>query len=136
MPHLPLILLVDDDPDFLHVYQCILEPKGYRVACASDPKEAWRSLEQETPDLIISDLMMDDLDAGFSLAREIKRDARFKHLPIIIATAITSQTGLSFRPKTPEDLAAMFADAFFDKPVPATSLLAKVAELLAEKHAP
>ena len=129
-----LILLVDDDPDFLHVYQCILEPKGYRVACASDPKEAWRKLEHDKPDLVISDLMMDDLDAGFSLAREIKRDPRFKHLPIIIATAITSQTGLSFRPKTPEDLTAMFADAYFDKPVPAALLLAKVAELLAAKN--
>ena len=129
-----LILLVDDDPDFLHVYECILEPQGYRVACASDPKEAWRKLEHDKPDLVISDLMMDDLDAGFSLAREIKRDPRFKHLPIIIATAITSQTGLSFKPKTPEDLAAMFADAYFDKPVPTASLLAKVAELLAARN--
>lgn len=130
MPKPPLILLVDDDPDFLHVYQCILEPKGYRVACACDPKEAWAKLQQEPPDLVISDLMMDDLDAGFSLARQIRRDARFKNVPIIIATAITSQTGLSFRPKTPADLAAMSADAFFDKPVPAAELLKKVEELL------
>lgn len=135
MANAPLILLVDDDPDFLQVYQAILEPKGYRVATACDAKEAWKQLEAEKPDLVITDLMMDNLDSGFSLASKIKGDNRFKDLPIIIATAITSQTGLSFKPKTPEELAAMSADAFFDKPVPAAQLLAKVAELLAPTKA-
>ncbi len=126
----PLILLIDDDLDFLEINRHILEPKGYRVVCCEDPKAAWERMQQETPDLIITDLMMANLDSGFSLSRQIKQDPRFANVPIIMATAVTSQAGLDFRPRTPEDLAAMAIDAYFDKPIPPQKLLDKVAELL------
>ena len=127
----PLVLLVDDDIDFLEINRHILEPKGYRIACASDPKQAWDRMIQEKPALVITDLMMNDLDSGFSFSRQIRQDPRFADVPIIIATAVTSQVGLDFRPRTPEDLAAMCVDAYFDKPIPPKALLEKVAELLA-----
>jgi CheY-like chemotaxis protein len=127
----PLILLVDDDVDFLEINRHILEPKGYRVACASDPRQALERMVQEKPALVVTDLMMDDLDSGFSFSRQIRQDPRFADVPIIIATAVTSQVGLDFRPRTAEDLAAMSVDAYFDKPIPPKSLLEKVAELLA-----
>jgi CheY-like chemotaxis protein len=127
----PLILLVDDDLDFLEINRQILEPKGYRVVCDTDPQAAWQRLQTEKPDLIITDLMMSNLDSGFSLARHVKQDLRLADVPIIMATAVTSQVGLDFRPRTPEDLAAMSIDAYFDKPIPPQKLLDKVAELLA-----
>jgi CheY-like chemotaxis protein len=129
----PLILLVDDDLDFLEINRQILEPKGYRVACETDPQAAWQRLKAEKPDLIITDLMMSDLDSGFSLSRHVKQDPHLVDVPIIMATAITSQIGLDFRPRTPEDLAAMCVDAYFDKPIPPQKLLDKVAELLARR---
>jgi len=129
----PLILLVDDDEDFLDINRHILEPNGYRVVCASSPQEGWQRIEQEKPALVITDLMMTSLDAGFSLSRQIKQDPRFADVPIIIATAVTSQVGLDFRPRTPEDLAAMSVDAYFDKPIPPKLLLEKTAELLARR---
>ena len=129
----PLILLVDDDLDFLEINRHILEPKGYRVVCNTDPQSAWKRLETEKPDLIITDLMMANLDSGFSLARQVKQDPRLANVPIIMATAITSQAGLDFRPRTPEDLAAMSIDAYFDKPIPPQKLLDKVAELLSRR---
>ncbi len=131
MPAAPLILLVDDDDDFLEINRHILEPRGYRVACTSDPKAAWAQMQQEKPALLITDLMMTNLDAGFSLSRQVKQDPRFADIPIIIATAVTSQIGLDFRPRTPAELAAMHVDAYFDKPIPPQQLLDKVAELLA-----
>ncbi len=127
----PLILLVDDDTDFLEINRHILEPNGYRVVCSSDPKDAWQRMSQEKPGLVITDLMMNNLDSGFSLSRQIRQDPRFADVPIIIATAVTSQVGLDFRPRTPEDLATMCVDAYFDKPIPPKALLAKVEELLA-----
>lgn len=129
----PLILLVDDDLDFLEINRHILEPKGYRVACEPDPQSAWRRLQTEKPDLIITDLMMANLDSGFSLARQVKEDPRLAEVPIIMATAITSQAGLDFRPRTAEDLAAMYINAYFDKPIPPQKLLDKVAELLGRR---
>jgi response regulator RpfG family c-di-GMP phosphodiesterase len=51
-------------------------------------------------------------------------------VPIIIATAVSSTMGLSFRPRTDSELMAMRVDAYFDKPVSPKALVAKVAELL------
>lgn len=127
----PLILLVDDDVDFLEINRHILEPRGYRVACASSPRQAWECIDRETPGLIITDLMMSELDAGFSFSSQVKQDPRCANVPVIIATAVTSQVGMDFRPRTDDDLAAMSVDAYFDKPIPPKALLEKVAELLA-----
>jgi CheY-like chemotaxis protein len=124
-----LILLVDDDPDFLEQNRGVLAACGYRVSCFSDPGEALAAAGRERPDLAISDLMMKALDSGFSLARELK--ARHPGLPVILVTAASSQRGFDFRPRGGEDLSAMKADAFFDKPVDPAALIAKVRELLA-----
>jgi len=124
-----LILLVDDDRDFLEQNRGVLTARGYRVAGFSDPGAALRAAEGEPPDLLVSDLMMKALDSGFTLARAIK--SRFPAVPVILVTAASSQRGFDFSPRGPEDLAAMNADAFFDKPVDPAALIAKVEELLA-----
>jgi len=130
----PLILLVDDDLDFIEINRHVLETRGYRVASASDPNEAFRKMADETPQVVVSDLMMQRLDSGFSLAQQIKQDPRFRDVSVIIVTAVSSQFALDFRPRTPEDLAAMHADAYFDKPVAPQPLVAKVEELLARRR--
>jgi CheY-like chemotaxis protein len=122
------ILLVDDDRDFLEMNRGVLEALGYRVRCASDPKAALVAAGAERPDLVVTDLMMDRLDAGFSLARAVKE--RHPGVPVILVTAVAVQRGFDFRPRGELDLAAMHADAYFDKPVEPGALSAKVAELL------
>lgn len=121
-----LILLVDDDPDFLEQNREVLAAAGYRVSCFSDPGQALQAGGR--PDLVISDLMMKALDSGFSLAREAK--ARYPGIPVILVTAASSQRGFDFHPRGPEDLRAMNADAFFDKPVDPLALIARVRQLL------
>ncbi len=125
-----LILIVDDDFDFLEINRLILEKAGYRVACAGDPQKALALMEQETPDLVITDLMMASVDAGFSLSGAIKSDERYAHIPVILSTSVSSALGLDFRPQSAEDLAAMQVDAYFDKPLQPQALVEKVRELL------
>ena len=72
--------------------------------------------------------MMDRLDAGFSLARTLKE--RFAGVPVILVTAASVQRGFDFRPRGAVDLAAMHADAYFDKPVDPAALMVRIAELL------
>jgi CheY-like chemotaxis protein len=127
----PLILLLDDDADFVEINRHILEAAGYRIASAYDPAEALAAMARERPDLVISDLMMTAFDAGFSFAARVKSDPQLAAIPIIIITAVTSQLGFDFRPHSPDDMAAMHVDAFFDKPVHPQALLEKVRELLA-----
>jgi two-component system OmpR family response regulator len=124
------ILLVDDDPDFLEMNRSVLASRGYAVVTRSDPRGALADMEALGPALVVTDLMMDALDSGFTLARALKTDPRFSRIPVIIVTAVASQKGFDFHPRTPADLAAMHADAFFDKPVDPAALVAKVEELL------
>ena len=125
-----LILIVDDDYDFLEINRFILEGAGYRVATATNPVEALRRVDVEVPDLVITDLMMTSIDAGFAFSAQLKGDARTAAVPIIISTSVSSQLGLNLRPESDEDLVKMRVDAYFDKPIPAAALLAKVEELL------
>jgi len=127
-----LILIVDDDYDFLEINRHILEKAGYRVVTASSPTQALARIEAETPDLVITDLMMTDVDSGFSLSRGLREDERTAAIPIIISTSVTSALGLDFRPRTGEDLEKMNVDAYFDKPLDPQALVGKVKELLGE----
>lgn len=127
----PLILVVDDDYDFLELNRLILERAGYRVVTASEPRTALERMSEEKPDLVLSDLMMTNLDSGFSLARNIKEDERFKDIPVIICTSVSTALGLDFEPHSDEERAQMRVDAYFHKPVDAARLVAKVEELLA-----
>ena len=124
------IVLVDDDADFLEMNRSVLESVGYAVSCFADPRAALAAMTREPPALLVTDLMMSALDAGFSLARAVKAAPGLSSIPVIIVTAAASRAGFNFHPRTPEDLAAMSADAFFDKPVPPDALLSKVEELL------
>jgi CheY-like chemotaxis protein len=126
-----LILIVDDDYDFLEMNRFILENAGYRVATATNPDEAARRIDDETPALVITDLMMTSVDAGFAFSARLREDPRTAGVPIIISTSVSSQLGLNFRPESDDDLAKMHVDAYFDKPIDGEALLAKVAELLA-----
>jgi len=125
-----LILIVDDDYDFLEINRFILEGAGYRVVTATNPAEAMQRVSEAVPSLVITDLMMTSIDAGFAFSARLKDDPRTAAVPIIISTSVSSQLGLNFHPESDEDLAKMRVDAYFDKPIDAQALLAKVRELL------
>ena len=131
-----LILIVDDDFDFLEINRMLLERAGYRVMTAAEPKTALLRMEDEKPDLVISDLMMTSLDSGFYFARTLKEDPRYTNIPVIIATSVSSALGLDFRPRTDEDREKMHVDAYFDKPLNVGRLLATITELLGARAAP
>jgi CheY-like chemotaxis protein len=126
----PFIVLVDDDADFLVTQQHVLASQGYRVQGFTDPREALETIGAQKPELVITDLMMKDLDSGFAFARLIKQDARLRDVAVIILTGISSRLGYDLRPQGGQDLAAMSADAFLEKPVAPATLLARVADVL------
>ncbi|MBY5923755.1 MULTISPECIES: two-component system response regulator GlrR [unclassified Halomonas] len=78
------VLLVDDDVSLLKLLGMRLESRGYRVTTAESGREALKRLEEGRPDLVLSDLRMDEMD-GMALFQEIQR--RMPGLPVIILTA-------------------------------------------------
>ncbi|HNV02261.1 MAG TPA: response regulator [Vicinamibacterales bacterium] len=125
------ILLVDDDEDFLFQHRIQLENAGFRVTTASTRAEAEALADQARPDLAILDLMMEQHDDGFILSHHLKR--KLPALPVILVTAVTSETGISFTPTTGAERAWVGADAFLSKPIRFEQLKREVDRLLEGK---
>ena len=82
---LPLMLIVDDNEDFREFISSMFI-ENYRILKAEDGKIAYQLILEKMPDLVISDVMMPNMD-GFELCRLMKQDIRISHIPIILLTA-------------------------------------------------
>lgn len=80
------LLLIDDDPNLILLVKDYLEFSGYEVLTANHGGEAMRILEDDTPDLIICDVMMPEMD-GYTFVQEIRQNPRLSWLPIIFLSA-------------------------------------------------
>ena len=116
------ILLAEDSPTQAEKLRYLLETHGYMVMAASNGKEALAAARQRKPTLIISDVMMPEMD-GFVLCGEIKRDEQLKDIPVILLTSLSDirdiMKGLECG-----------ADNFIRKPYEDQYLLARVDYLL------
>jgi len=122
------VLVIDDDPGFITTARPILESKGYEVEAAHDSKEAMEKIERIKPDLILLDIMMERVTAGFALCYKLKHDPEMKKIPVLAVSAISEQTGFKFSPAT--DGEYFEADDFMQKPVKPAELLKRVEKLL------
>ncbi len=82
---LPVILIVDDNEDFRSFMHDSLTSE-YRVETAADGAKAWAMIPELQPDIIVSDVMMPEMD-GNELSRLVKTDIRTSHIPLILLTA-------------------------------------------------
>jgi diguanylate cyclase (GGDEF)-like protein len=80
------ILVVDDNPDKLHLLQSALSLAGYNVTTATDGDEALSAIESYQPDLVITDVMMPRMN-GYELAKRIRANPLTKFIPVIMQTA-------------------------------------------------
>jgi DNA-binding NarL/FixJ family response regulator len=80
------LLLVDDEPGLREAVQAYLEDSGFTVDVAGNAQAAWELLEQRLPDLVISDIMMPQVD-GYQFLQQLRADPRFNKLPVIFLTA-------------------------------------------------
>ena len=110
------ILLVDDDPDHLALYERWLTLAGYRVDKAPGGSEALASLEQARPQLVLSDLVMDDMD-GLRLLSEIHRQD-----PVLPTMVMSGKAGVADALKA----AHLGVSGFLEKPFDKDTLLAAV----------
>jgi len=123
------ILLVDDDEDFLFQHRIQLENAGFAVTTATTRAQAETAIASFTPDLAILDLMMEQHDDGFVLSHHLKRV--FPGLPVIMVTAVTSETGLVFDPSSAAERAWVGADALLAKPIRFEQLRREIERVLA-----
>jgi two-component system, OmpR family, response regulator len=122
------VLLVDDDPDFLYQQKLQLEAAGMTVISAENEKQAEEMLKNMRPDLAVIDLMMENVDGGFTLCYHIKK--RDPNIPVILVTSVNNETGLHFDAADPEQKSWIKADAFLSKPIRFEQLKKEVDRLL------
>jgi two-component system cell cycle response regulator len=121
---LPRILLVDDEEEILDFLERILKNK-YAISRAENGQQALDVLAEEAVQLVISDVMMPEMD-GFELCKAIKSNFEYSHIPVILLTA----------KNTMQSKVAGFelgADAYIEKPFSKEHLQAQIASLIANR---
>jgi len=82
----PRILVVDDEPEAVELVEFNLKQAGYAVTTAADGAEALKKARSQTPDLIVLDVMLPEMD-GFEICKTLRLDAATAKVPIIMLTA-------------------------------------------------
>jgi DNA-binding response OmpR family regulator len=120
-----VILCVDDDQDTLDMLRIALESGGYKVAEALTAEEGLKVFKAESPDLVIVDLMMEEIDAGTRFTERLK--ALGSNIPIFMLSSVGDSL----------DSQANYADlglaGIFQKPIEPNTLLTTVKKRIEKK---
>ena len=111
----PVILYVDDDPDYCEAMRVILEASGYEMAEAASAEDGLEVYKSRRPDLVIVDLMMEEVDSGTALVKELRLLGN--KAPIFMLSSVGEGMNLS------ADYASMGLAGVFQKPIDRATLL-------------
>ena len=143
------VLLIDDDVNAVKYLSVVLEESGYEVATAHDGRDGFDKIKELHPDLIVLDVMMPK-KSGFTLFKQVRRDAEFKDLPVLMLTGVAGvleeldeESGNTHaRPydslrealrKTIQEMRSeglIKPNMFMDKPVEPEAFITRISELL------
>jgi CheY-like chemotaxis protein len=123
------IVICDDEPHILRAAEFKFRGAGHTVRAASDGEEAWQFIQEELPDLLVTDYQMPRLD-GLSLITRLREHEETSHLPVLLLTA----KGLELSFDTLHNQLRIFA--LIGKPFSPRDLLAKAEEALASQTQP
>jgi len=126
------ILVIDDDQDFLDATRLTLQQAGFAVDTALTPEDGIRKVKNNTPDLVVLDVMMPVGYEGFEVAKTIRDDLKLRDLPIIVLTSLQEKKQLPYRFAPHADYLPV--DVFLDKPARPEELVAKIKQLLGERR--
>lgn len=120
------ILVVEDSPTQALLLEGTLQQAGYGVSVAGNGKQALDHLQNATPTLILSDVVMPEMD-GYQLCRRLKDDSRFEKVPVVLITSLND----------PVDILKGLqsgADNFITKPYQEPELLSRIQYILANQE--
>ncbi len=122
MEYTSKVLVVDDEPDIRDIFKSALDEEGYRISFADNGKDALDIAVAQTPDLILLDAMMPQMD-GFEVCRRLRHDPLTAEIPVIMVTALNDHDsrmrGLSAG-----------ADDFISKPFDLDEMQARVRTII------
>jgi CheY-like chemotaxis protein len=116
------ILLVEDEPDLLTIMESVLSANGFDVKTAASGEEALEYCGSHTPDLIVSDLVMGEMD-GLALLERLHGVAKLRNIPFVFLTAASESSIM----KKARELGAA---GYFTKPIDLEEFLRFVRQML------
>ena len=122
------VLLADDDPDYLFQVAYHLRRSGYEVMAVESQAEAEQVMARTKPDIAVFDLMMESDDSGFILCYKLKR--KYPDVPVILATAVARETGITFGLNSGQDRDWIRADLYLEKGIRPEQLDQAIRKLL------
>ncbi|HEY9646639.1 MAG TPA: response regulator [Chroococcidiopsis sp.] len=122
----PIVLVIDDETDNFEVIEALLDGEGYQLTYLSDGRQALGILESFQPDVILLDVMMPQMN-GIEFCLRFKSNPKWRHIPIIMVTALTAKEDLS-------QCLLAGADDFISKPVNGMELRSRVRSMLRIKQ--
>ena len=120
------ILVVDDSPTELHVYQQILTKHGFTVSVANNGEEGVQKAQAEGPDLIFMDVVMPVLN-GFQATRELTRNAKTSDIPVVMVSSKDQETDVLWAER-------QGAQGYLVKPAKEKQLLACINDILGKRR--
>jgi CheY-like chemotaxis protein len=122
-----LIVIIDDNSDYLFTMETFLTRNGFEVETANDGESGIALIKEKRPDLIMLDVMMETTYSGFEVCRQVRNDPELKKTTIFGISGMQDELGIKFDKY--DDAEYFSPDVFFDKPVDKEALLAKINEL-------
>ena len=122
------ILIIDDDPEICEAVELVLTSVGHEVVSANRRREGMSRIEEFKPELLILDVMMEEQNDGFAIARELK--AQGSKFPILMLSSVGNVTGYGFG--TDSDMVPVAE--FQEKPILPGVLIDTVNRLLAQEE--
>lgn len=122
------VLLVDNDEEFALESKEMLECNGFKVELASNSQEALEKFHQNKPDIVFTEIMLENIDSGFTLCYSIKKET--PDIPIVILSDIVRKTGIVFDLNSKEEKDWIKADEFVNKPVTPANVLCRAQKYL------
>jgi len=119
------LLVVEDTLDILNLLDTTLKFKGYRVITARNGREALDAIEKEHPSLIITDILMPQMD-GFSMVHKLRIEPKTRNIPVVFLSATY------VLPEDKEFALTLGVTRFIEKPVALDTFLPAIAEMLSQ----
>ena len=117
------IAIIDDDPDIIDASSLVLTSKGHEVITANNPDDGYKIVKENSPDLIILDVMMNEPDDGFFLAQKFRKNNITT--PIIMYTSVSKTIGMDYGVNE-----MVPVNEYVEKPISPAQLIEKVEKLL------
>jgi two-component system, sensor histidine kinase and response regulator len=122
----PQILIIDDEPDNFDVIDTLLDNQGYELSYVNNARQALDLLTNFQPDVILLDVMMPEMN-GIEFCQKFKSNPHWKHIPVIIITALSTKEDLS-------QCLSAGADDFINKPINGLELRSRIRSMLRIKQ--